>query len=1296
MNITTFLTEKNNEYLKLLQECSESEKALSDRLIAVTTDISKAEADLEKGVAEINAELTAKTEALIADSNDEIKINVERIKQQRDVFCANEEQRRADILKEYALKLSQIEKEHNEKLERIERIASRELQDLEDEYRMQLFVLSNTRQVSDKMLSLTSEMDMRATEQNVREKQKETEETLNAIKQELENYKERLKESLRFSNMGNQPRTNLSSRLIDLLHKYYECQEEVERPVGASQDRVGDSEISKNLSEQKIYERNVIAKRELEQSHRSLTDAEKKKFEKEKERIEKERDAELIKDGSFDTEQKKFQATIESVTDKLDKELNTKLTELKTAYSQKVADFSAKQQRSIDTLKENEQSIIQKKKEAEEKNRIATEGFLEKTKSEIEYELGLDCDYTIGGVKDFSDVKTPPEQICIGKHEETVSGLELIKVLYGKEYLKYNVPIILDVRKKGNVIINSTVLEDESNEELYRIVCGLTLKYLESFPLGSLKVHFVDANQHTWLNKFANPFCGQIITNDSKMYTSIENVNNLDCEAIMKKTVGDIQDLFDLYQVDKTQPFNLFIIRSGFSEVVESGNIETLRLLKNLVGERGAKCGVRFILVNDYKENERIDDRKKQLLDDILSRCYQLKFEDDHIYLDDSEIVTSKINQIDAESAIEEECCQMAQFLSAKQGDKIKYEDIGFGVIEVKDKHSSVLSIPVGKFGSEILEIPFNCGEETDGPANSGYIAMGRTNSGKSSFFHSLVINGCMKYSPDDLQFWLLDFKNGGASSNYENANIPHIKLLSKNNEVGDAYCLFNLLKTEMVRRIKLLKKAGIASRGTTFQNLKEYNECVDSHHEFGTHMSRIIVVIDEAQDMFPSLVDENEDAKNIGELISFIATKSRCVGIHMVMIVQNLSMGKSHILQENFLRNIKGKVTFGVDESSLRESGFGEKFYYLKEEIIHLRQGEGFITCNDSEPYKVKMAFAPPADFKNYFVKIRERYSRFANNMIVIGNRSPLSCSDSVANDDKKYEQILFNPIVKKVQNVNEYTMFFGEDVYSLRPVGFTFNSEMSCFVAIGSDARMRSSICCSLLIGIDNLKRKVIHICNGGGPRETIFNHAIDNCECKSSKHQFYKYKKNQIDLLVRNVYSEFLRRKKLEEDEIVEDYAPIFVIVNDISSISKVKTNADFQTSDSEDEEQGERSFDDMSESLLNVDADNAEYFEDIYGRSILDVIKELCIDGSAVSIYFNFTSKNADCGEIEDIFKETSNKVIFNEFPADLWDANLPRYIIQSMLTGIRNAREEGETLAVSVIKGVASKIRPILF
>ena len=55
-------------------------------------------------------------------------------------------------------------------------------------------------------------------------------------------------------------------------------------------------------------------------------------------------------------------------------------------------------------------------------------------------------------------------------------------------------------------------------------------------------------------------------------------------------------------------------------------------------------------------------------------------------------------------------------------------------------------------------------------------MVIGQSGSGKSSFFHNVVIGGCYRYSPKDLQYWLLDFKFGGASSKYEFSCIPHVR----------------------------------------------------------------------------------------------------------------------------------------------------------------------------------------------------------------------------------------------------------------------------------------------------------------------------------------------------------------------------------------------------------------------------------------------------------------------------------------------------------------------------------------
>ena len=320
----------------------------------------------------------------------------------------------------------------------------------------------------------------------------------------------------------------------------------------------------------------------------------------------------------------------------------------------------------------------------------------------------------------------------------------------------------------------------------------------------------------------------------------------------------------------------------------------------------------------------------------------------------------------------------------------VSYEDIGFGTVSPEDKYSSVISIPIGKSGTDIAEISLNCGGSKCAPINSGYIIIGRPACGKTALFHGLILNGCMKYSPNDLQFWLLDFKCGGASSNYEHANIPHIKLLSKNNDIGDALCLLTNLTAEIKRRGDLLNSVGQAFRGTNFSDLSEYNKCVDEHLELGEHMSRIIVMIDEAQDMFNDKSVDGDVCK-IADLISEIAIKGRYVGIHMIMFAQNLCFGQSHLLVKSFVNHIKGKASFSVDAICIRESGFGERFWELKNEISDLRQGEAYLTNDDVNIVKCVAAYCPQRDLEKYFAEIRNKYSDFKCETKIIDKKNPL-----------------------------------------------------------------------------------------------------------------------------------------------------------------------------------------------------------------------------------------------------------------------------------------------------------------
>ena len=122
----------------------------------------------------------------------------------------------------------------------------------------------------------------------------------------------------------------------------------------------------------------------------------------------------------------------------------------------------------------------------------------------------------------------------------------------------------------------------------------------------------------------------------------------------------------------------------------------------------------------------------------------------------------------------------------------------------------------------------------------------GPSGSGKSSLYHSIIINGSLKYSPDDIQFWLLDFKNNSSAGLYSDTdqNIPHIKIVAPNSKRNDAYNLLQLLDAEMAHRN--IKFNQIRSQyGKPISNLFEYNEFIDQNKPDGfVHLPHIVLMI--------------------------------------------------------------------------------------------------------------------------------------------------------------------------------------------------------------------------------------------------------------------------------------------------------------------------------------------------------------------------------------------------------------------------------------------------------------------
>ena len=93
--------------------------------------------------------------------------------------------------------------------------------------------------------------------------------------------------------------------------------------------------------------------------------------------------------------------------------------------------------------------------------------------------------------------------------------------------------------------------------------------------------------------------------------------------------------------------------------------------------------------------------------------------------------------------------------------------------------------------------------------ANTHYLIGGTTGSGKSNLLHNLILSACSRYSPKELQLYMLDFKEGVEFSIYTQPTLPHARLVAT--EADTEYgvkVLAHLIKKE--KRYKLFKNVGV------------------------------------------------------------------------------------------------------------------------------------------------------------------------------------------------------------------------------------------------------------------------------------------------------------------------------------------------------------------------------------------------------------------------------------------------------------------------------------------------------
>ena len=189
-------------------------------------------------------------------------------------------------------------------------------------------------------------------------------------------------------------------------------------------------------------------------------------------------------------------------------------------------------------------------------------------------------------------------------------------------------------------------------------------------------------------------------------------------------------------------------------------------------------------------------------------------------------------------------------------------------------QHSSAdgIRITLGRKGTQTTA--FTLGDTVSNLHN--VLVGGRVGSGKTNLLMVMIYSLAARYTPAELQLFLLDFKEGVEFQQFlghgDVPALPQAAVVSIESDVQFGLATFRHFTDELARRSQLFKEVGVA-------NVAKYRATT------GEVLPRWVLVADEFQCLFEG--DTNEIAT---ELLETIVRKGRAFGLHVILASQTLS----------------------------------------------------------------------------------------------------------------------------------------------------------------------------------------------------------------------------------------------------------------------------------------------------------------------------------------------------------------------------------------------------------------------
>ncbi|MCQ2983981.1 AAA family ATPase [Helicobacter pylori] len=483
-------------------------------------------------------------------------------------------------------------------------------------------------------------------------------------------------------------------------------------------------------------------------------------------------------------------------------------------------------------------------------------------------------------------------------------------------------------------------IEHEKDGQFLR---EMLMRLLSSAPLVQLEVILVDALSLGGIFNLArrlldknNDFIYQqrILTESKEIEEVLKHLYEYLKVNLQEKLAG-YKD-FAHYNEKEKDPLPL---KALFLSGVDALSKEALYYLEKIM-RFGSKNGVlSFVNLESEKNNKSAEDLKR------YAEFFKDRTSFERLKYLNVEVINDHGNQ---SQHMQDFADKIKAYYEKKKAVKRELKDLQKDEKFWTESSQSEVSVPVG-WDINHKEVRFEIGG-----AQNHTLICGRSGSGKSNFLHVLIQNLAFYYAPNEVQLFLLDYKEGVEFNAYTNPTIlEHARLVSVAGSVGFGMSFLSWLCKEIQKRAELFKQFNV-------KDLSDYRK----HGE----MPRLIVVIDEFQVLFSDGSIREKD--RVEAYLTTILKKGRSYGVHLILATQTM---RGTDINRSLMAQIANRIALPMDAED------SNSILNNDDAACELVRPEGIFNNNGGhQKDHTKMSIPKaPDDFKPFIKKIHRDFNQ-------------------------------------------------------------------------------------------------------------------------------------------------------------------------------------------------------------------------------------------------------------------------------------------------------------------------------